>query len=33
MRPNDISTGNPKLNLIFASHIFNACPGLKASEK
>lgn len=33
MRPNDISSGNPKLNLVFCSHIFHACPGLKANEK
>lgn len=33
MRSNDITSGNPKLNLIFTTHLFNACPKLKASEK
>lgn len=33
MRHVDITSGNSKLNLIFTTHLFNACPKLKASEK
>lgn len=27
--PHDISGGNPKLNVLFAASIYNACPGLE----
>lgn len=32
IRPSDISSGNSKLNLLFAAAIFNTNPGLVASE-
>lgn len=33
VRPNDIVSGNAKINLIFCSHLFNACPGLVPTEE
>jgi len=34
MKPADITTGNPKLNLAFVANLFNVCPGLeKLSEE
>jgi len=34
MKPSDITSGNPKLNLAFVANLFNVCPGLeKLSEE
>lgn len=33
LRPKDICNGNQKLNLAFVAQIFNACPGLRATEE
>lgn len=34
MKPTDITSGNPKLNLAFVANLFNVCPGLeKLSEE
>jgi len=29
MKPSDITSGNPKLNLAFVANLFNVCPGLE----
>lgn len=33
MRVIDITSGNPKLNLIFCAQLFNNCPGLVPTEE
>lgn len=33
LKPHDICSGNPKLNLLFCSQLFNTCPGLHATEE
>ena len=33
IEPNDIVSGNEKLNTLFIAQIFNKCPGLEATEK
>jgi len=33
MKPNDVCSGNSKLNLLFCANLFNACPGLVPTEE
>merc|ERR1719317_1322367 len=33
VKPKDISSGNPKLNLAFVATLFNPCPGLKELDE